>query len=101
MVWGRENILSTFIFNFALENYILKIQENKEYLELNRIHQLLMYSGGFNLFGENINITVENTENRLYIDKEVGLKANNKNKQINYLHTCPRLITRPKEKIIT
>jgi hypothetical protein len=53
----QGDALSPLLFNFALEYSIREVQENKVGLELNGIHQLLIYAAADNLLEKTTNIT--------------------------------------------
>jgi hypothetical protein len=65
------------LVSFALLEYtIRKIQENEVGLELNEIHQLLVYADDVNLLGDSVNTVRDISQTLLQASRDIGLEIN-------------------------
>ncbi|KAJ4443578.1 hypothetical protein ANN_05252 [Periplaneta americana] len=71
---SREKELDA--FQNDVNTAIRKIQDNTDGLELNGLHELLVYEDDVNMLGENPETIRENTEILLEASKEIGLELN-------------------------
>ena len=75
---GRKqgDALPPLLLKFALEYAIRRVQENRIGLELNGKYQLLVYTDGVHMLGENLQTIRENTEIFIKASKDIGLEVN-------------------------
>jgi len=72
----QGDALSPFLFNFALEYAIKRLQVNQDGLKLNGKHQLLAYADDVNILGGSVHTVKENAEALVVATKKIGLEVN-------------------------
>jgi len=65
----------SFLFNFALDYAIRRVQVNQDGVKLNGTHQLLVYADDVNILGGRVLTVNKNTDTMLVGSKEFGLEV--------------------------
>ena len=60
----------------ALGYAIRRVRVNRDGLQLNGAHQLLVYADDVNILGGSVHITKENAEALVVVGREIGLEVN-------------------------
>jgi hypothetical protein len=68
--------LLPFVFNFALEYAIRRVQVNQNGFKLNGTYYLLVYADDINILGGRVHSIKKSTEALVVARKENGLKVN-------------------------
>jgi hypothetical protein len=69
----QGDALSSWLFNFALEYAVRRVQVNQESLKLNDTHQLLVYADDVNMLGRGMRTIKKYAETLVVASKETGV----------------------------
>jgi len=72
----KGNTLSPLLFNFALENAIIRVQVNQDGMKLNGTHRLLVYADDVNKLGASVHAIKKNTEAVVVASKDISREEN-------------------------
>ena len=72
----QRDVLSSLLFNFALEYDITRVQIKQDGLKLHSTHQFLVYADDVNIMGGSIHTIKKNTDALVAASKEMGLEVN-------------------------
>jgi hypothetical protein len=73
---GKRYVLSSLLFNFALEYAIRRFQVNQDGFKLNGTQQLLVYGDDVNILGRSFHVLNKNSDAILVAIQETGLDVN-------------------------
>jgi hypothetical protein len=74
--YEQGDVLSPFLFNFALEQDIRRVQVIQDSFKLNGTYQFLVFADDVNILGKSMHTTKINTEVLVVASKESGLEVN-------------------------
>ena len=72
----KQDVISPWFFNFALEYAIRMVQVNRDGLQFNGTHQVLVYADDVNILGRSVRILMKNSGALVVASKETGLEVN-------------------------
>jgi chloramphenicol O-acetyltransferase len=72
----QEDVLSTLLFNFAVQHAVRRAEENQDDFKLNGTHQLLFYADDVNILGGSVHTVGKNMGVLVVAIEENGLEVN-------------------------
>jgi len=72
----QGDVLSSLLFNFALDGAIRRVHVNQDALKFNGTSELLVYADDINILGRSVHNVEKNTEILVVASKEIGLDVN-------------------------
>jgi len=72
----KQDVLSPFLFKFALWYAIVRVQVNQDGLKLNGTYYLLVYTDDVNILGGSVHVMKKNTDALVVAIKEISVEVN-------------------------